>query len=244
MALRGQALLALWNDIAPAREAEYDQWHSLEHVPERVAATGIHGARRYVNRERASHRYFTLYDVESLAVFESPEYVDLLRNPTPWSDSMRPDFANFLRAPCRVRASTGTGIGAALACVCVQECAVDAGRIRAALAHALALPRVTSAHWGTGEGGLPSVPWKQSPTATVEPRAFDTVVLIEALDRAAAAAALAALRAAFDLQALPADFGADVYDLALAFPGTDPAERLRHRRPGWTKLSPMVPDAC
>src|SRR4051794_337106 len=115
MPLAGRALLALWNDIRPTREPEYDRWHSIEHVPERVAVRGILGARRYVNRARDRHRYFTLYELESLDVLESDEYRDLVLHPTPWSASMRGDFANFLRAPCSVVASSGDGIGGALA---------------------------------------------------------------------------------------------------------------------------------
>lgn len=236
MALQGQAFLALWNDIAPGREPEYDQWHTLEHVPERVAATGIHGARRYVHRGRDSHRYFTLYDVENIQVFESPEYVDLLQNPTPWSAAMRPDFSNFVRAPCAVRLSAGVGIGAAIACLCVQSGAIDTALVGQSLERALKLPGVTAVHWGAGHGGLPTIPWTQSPAATTAPRAFDSVLLLEALDRAVAAAGLAALCAALDLAGLPADFGADVYDLAFVFPGAGAAEARRYRRPGWPKL--------
>jgi len=234
MALSGQAFLALWNDIAEKRELEYDQWHTLEHVPERVAVTGIHGARRYVNRRRMSHRFFTLYDVDSLGVFERPEYVDLLQNPTPCSASMRPDFSNFVRAPCAVRKSAGIGIGAAIACLCVESRAIDENQIGQALERALKMPGITSVHWGSGKGGLPTIPWKESPSTTKEPRAFDSVIMIEALDRAAAAAALVAMRASLGLQDLPADFGADVYDLAFVFPGADASEVLRHRRPGWS----------
>ena len=234
MALKGQAFLALWNDIASGREPEYDQWHTLEHVPERVAVTGIHGARRYVNRRRSSHRYFTLYDVDSLQIFESCEYLDLLQNPTQWSASMRPDFSNFVRAPCAVRQSTGIGIGAAIACLCVESGAFDDARIVQALELVRKMPGITSAHWGSGQSGLPTIPWKKSPSATAEPRAFDSVILIEALDRDAASAALAQLRASLDLSDLPADFGADVYDLAFVFPGTEASEALRHRRPSWS----------
>ena len=93
MSLAGHAFLALWNDIARSREPEYDQWHTLEHVPLRVGVIGFYGSRRYVNRSRQYHRYFTLYDVASLATFDSSEYVDLLEHPTPWSASMRPDFS-------------------------------------------------------------------------------------------------------------------------------------------------------
>src|SRR5437016_6393405 len=150
MALKGNAFLALWNDITRSREPEYDQWHTLEHVPERVSVTGIHEARRYVNRQRDSHRYFTLYDVDSLSVFESPEYVDLLKNPTPWSNAMRPDFSNFVRAPCAVRWSAGIGVGAAIACVCVEAQAVDDATVIATLDRVRAMPRVTATHWGDG----------------------------------------------------------------------------------------------
>ena len=40
-----QAFLALWNDVASGREAEYERWHTFEHVPERVAVPGMRGAR-------------------------------------------------------------------------------------------------------------------------------------------------------------------------------------------------------
>jgi hypothetical protein len=95
------AFLALWNDLARGREAEYDTWHTREHLPERVAAPGFRNGRRYTAPSHPTHRWFTLYDVEDPGVFETPEYLDLLRNPTSWSASMRPDFRNFLRVRLR-----------------------------------------------------------------------------------------------------------------------------------------------
>jgi hypothetical protein len=235
MALAGQAFIALWNDIRPQREAEYDQWHTHEHVPERVAVQGFRGARRYVNRQRDHHRYFTLYDVAELAVFKSTEYVDLLSNPTPWSTSMRPDFSNFLRATCRVMESRGIGIGGALAIQCFRSAQADAADVTTALSRALESPRVTAVHLGSVERGLPSVPWTKTPAASVPVREFDRVALIETLDRVAAETALAQLGADLGLAPMSADFGADVYDLAFVFPGADADERLRHRRPDWDR---------
>jgi hypothetical protein len=231
----GQAFIALWNDIRPEREAEYDQWHTQEHVPERVAVQGFLGARRYVNRQRDHHRYFTLYDVAELKVFESTEYVDLLNNPTPWSTSMRPDFRNFLRATCRVMESRGMGIGGALAMQCFQNAEVDASDVTTALARTLASPRVTAVHLGSVERGLPSVPWTKTPAASAPVRDFDRVLLIETLDRVAAETALAQLGAALALPPVSVDSGADVYDLAFVFPGADAGERLRHRRAHWDR---------
>ncbi len=229
MALAGQAFLALWNDIERSREPEYDRWHALEHVPERVAVSGFHGARRYVNRTREAHRYFTLYDVARLAVLESAEYLDLLRHPTSASASMRPAFSNFVRATCGLTASKGTGIGGAIACLCVPESIADTA-LRAALDRACTLARVCAAHFGRRSDTAASVPFSV-PTSPV--RDFDRVALVEALDRDAAAQALDHVKRALSLEALPPDFGADVYDLAFVFPGADARERLVYRRAHW-----------
>jgi hypothetical protein len=230
VALAGNAFLALWNDIAPAREAEYGQWHTREHVPERVAVTGFHGARRYLDRARAHHRYFTLYDVADLTVFDSPEYQDLVDHPTPWSAAMRPDFANFLRAPCRVIASEGDGIGAALALLCYER--RDA-RAEPSPADLRGQPGATACHVGEGGAGTSPIPWAASPGDTAPVRPFDRVVMIEALDRELALRALAQARHSLGIDSLPTDFGNHVYDLAFIFPGHDAGERRRHRRPHW-----------
>lgn len=234
MALAGHAFLALWNDIARAREPEYDRWHTLEHVPERVSATGFHGSRRYVNRSRQDHRYFTLYDVASLATFESAEYVDLLEHPTTWSASMRPDLRNFVRSICTVVTTAGTGIGAALAILCAPP-ETDAATLRSALDDAARMPGINAVHLGQiapAKAAL-AVPFDTPPPDCASLRPFDRIALIEALDRDAASGALAEVKRRLYLGALAADFGADVYELAFAFPGADPGERLRHRRPAW-----------
>ena len=229
------AFLALWNDIAAHREPEYDQWHTLEHVPERVSVSGFRGARRYVDRSRAQHRYFTLYEVESLPVFTSAEYLDLLDHPTPWSLSMRPDFSNFLRAVCAVTLSRGTGAGATLACLCVPPQTDDAV-LHDALNAAASLPRINAVQCGRRTDTGVNVPFSAPPPGSAAAREFDRIALIEALDRAAAESALTSVQRATGLAALPRDFGVGVYDLAFVFPGADAAERLRHRRPGWERI--------
>src|SRR5207244_2861042 len=158
---------------------------------------------------------------------------DLLQNPTPWSNAMRPDFSNFVRAPCDLRASDGIGIGAAIACLCVDSRLSGDTVIGAALAHARSLPRITATHWGEGKGGLPTVAWKKAPETTAAQREFDQLLFIEALDRDAAEAALREAKSAVGLAQVQPDFSADVYDLSFVFPGADASERIRHRRPAW-----------
>src|SRR5450631_2495486 len=115
MGLQGSAFLALWNDVDPARDAEYNCWHTFEHVPERVGIAGILSARRYIAPERDDHRYFTLYDLASLASLDGPEYLDVVEHPTAWSLSMRPSFRNFLRRPCESVLRVGWGLGRSIA---------------------------------------------------------------------------------------------------------------------------------
>jgi hypothetical protein len=214
------AFLALWNDLAPGREADYEEWHAREHLPERVAAPGFRAGRRYRDAAHPTHRWFTLYEVDSLATFGTPEYRDLLDNPTPWSATMRPDFRRFLRAPCREAGREGQGIGAALAVlrlaavpvIDLAALAASPGLVGARLG--LVAAAAGPAHRiGNGDSGAEG--------------GFAAVLLLEAQDRAAAsrAYAQAALR-----------WGGEggAYDLLFAFPGTNTDERAAHRRPHWT----------
>lgn len=112
--LKPAALLALWNDIEARRIPEYDQWHTLEHVPERVWVPGYVSGTRYVSASDTQARYFTLYEMTDLDCLRGPEYQDLVDNPTPWSALMRPSFANFLRKTGPVAAQAGTVLGCAV----------------------------------------------------------------------------------------------------------------------------------
>ncbi|MES5099042.1 hypothetical protein ABUK73_12500 [Agrobacterium sp. BA1120] len=115
------AILALWNDYPSNLAEEYASWHTFEHVPERLTVPGMQAARRYVSASQ-SETYFTLYELENLGVIEHPAYLDLVRNPTPWSLKMRQHFSRVLRIPGEIAASGGNGIGGA---AIVQAYSVD-----------------------------------------------------------------------------------------------------------------------
>lgn len=112
MALRGGAFLALWNDVEPGREAEYERWHETEHVPERVFIPGMLAAGRYVGSTEGTHRFLTLYDAQSLDVFASPAYLAVAARPTAWSHSMRTILRGLQRVPCTTLLTTGRGLAA------------------------------------------------------------------------------------------------------------------------------------
>jgi hypothetical protein len=106
-----KALLLLWNDIEEGRTDEYERWHTLEHVPERVWVPGYVSGTRYASVDGGFRKYFTVYELENLASLASSEYQDLVEKPTPWSTSMRPSFSGFLRKTGMVVASAGNSLG-------------------------------------------------------------------------------------------------------------------------------------
>ena len=111
MALLGKGLLAIWNDITEKGEAEFVRWHIQEHIPERVGLRGFLRGRRYL-AQQGHPKYFSFYETETTQVLESPEYLDRLNAPTPWTQAVVKEFRNTSRTICEVVISQGLGEGA------------------------------------------------------------------------------------------------------------------------------------
>ena len=167
MPLEGRALLALWNDRSPDRH-DYDVWHTREHVPQRLTVPGISRAVRYSDGDGPLPAYFTLYTLDNLQVFSDPDYIHLMKNPTPWSQSMRPDFARFFRVPCALERSVGGGIGGW--CVAALVTRIPLESDLEALIHELAdFAPVSAVHYGATEKEAASVPFAISQDETPMP---------------------------------------------------------------------------
>jgi hypothetical protein len=124
------AVLALWNDVTPDVDAEYNEWHANEHVPERLTVPGMLWGRRYRRLDDgAAPRYLTLYGMRDARVLESEAYRLLLSRPTPMSARMRPHLCNVSRWVCEVREAKGFVASARLAVWTFD--AEDAARLRA-----------------------------------------------------------------------------------------------------------------
>jgi hypothetical protein len=111
MALLGKGLLAIWNGITDAGEAEFVRWHIREHIPERVGLAGFLRGRRYVALD-GHPKYFNFYETETPETLQSPTYQARLNAPTPWTQAVVKEFRDTSRTICEVIASIGNGEGA------------------------------------------------------------------------------------------------------------------------------------
>jgi hypothetical protein len=89
---------------------EHDDWHTHEHLPERLAIPGFVRGTRWV-AVRGQPRYFVMYEVAELGTLVSDAYLQRLNNPTPWTAKMMPHYRGMARGLCSVVASHGVGIG-------------------------------------------------------------------------------------------------------------------------------------
>lgn len=116
MSLLGHAILAFWADVEPAGEADYNDWHTREHMPERCGVPGFLRGRRYV-AVAAAPKYFMMYETDTLETLAGAHYVERLNNPTPWTRKSLALFRNSNRTACRTTLSIGRGIGGAMATI-------------------------------------------------------------------------------------------------------------------------------
>lgn len=112
----GRAAVAMWWNVAPEVRAEWEDWHTREHMPERLAITGFLRGTRWIALS-GDPSYFVLYETAELATITSGPYLARLNNPTPWSRKMMPHHLNMIRCLCLVRASHGQGVPQAMATV-------------------------------------------------------------------------------------------------------------------------------
>jgi hypothetical protein len=104
----------MWWDIAPDMKAEFEDWHTHEHMPERLAIPGFLRGTRWISVS-GEPSYFVLYEVAGLATLTGGPYLERLNDPTPWSRKMMPHHRNMVRSLCEARASFGRGVAQALA---------------------------------------------------------------------------------------------------------------------------------
>jgi hypothetical protein len=110
MALTGKAAVAMWWHIAPKQRAEFLDWHTREHFPERLHIAGFQRGTRWSSEDDETG-FFVMYELSDREVLAGPAYLARLNDPTPWSIKMMPHHAGMVRSLCEVTASAGAGVG-------------------------------------------------------------------------------------------------------------------------------------
>jgi hypothetical protein len=107
-------ILAIWNNVPPGRESEFEEWFQHEHLAERLAVPGFLLGRRH-EAVAAEPRYFNFYVTEAASVLKSKAYLERLDNPTPMTRVIMSEvFKDMNRTVChrtfRLGAMRGVGV--------------------------------------------------------------------------------------------------------------------------------------
>jgi hypothetical protein len=149
MSLLGAAAVAMWWDMAPALQTEFEDWHSHEHFPERMSIPGFYRGSRWADCN-GGEGFFVLYELETYETLISPHYLARLNDPTPWSTKMMPYHRNMVRSQCRVIESFGGGVARFMLTLRLSPAAGRAGALHHNLKQLLATlpgrPGLTGAH--------------------------------------------------------------------------------------------------
>lgn len=186
--LAGRAFVAIWHDIVDEGKAAYYEWHNREHMPERLAIAGFWRGRRYV-AEHGAPEYFNLYEVATLDVLASDEYLTRLNNPTPRTRATLPYFRNTSRLLCRLEASIGGSQGGMVLTIRFDVAPGREGDCRRYLAdHALPATYrgvgVVGTHLGVTDQSISAVDTEEKKIRGAAPRVPGWVVLVEGISAA------------------------------------------------------------
>ncbi len=114
-------ILAIFNNAAPGREAEFEEWFQHEHLAERIAVPGFLLGRRY-EAVAGAPRYFNFYLTQSASVLKSAAYLERLDHPTPMTHKIMSEiFKDMIRTVCHRTLRLGAMRGAAAVAVRFTE---------------------------------------------------------------------------------------------------------------------------
>ena len=116
MSLLGKGALVMWHQVKPGMDAAHDDWHSSEHLSERLGLSGFLRGRR-CRSVKGGDGWFILYEVDDLSLLSSPPYLERLNRPSGWSQEIIPAITDMNRTLARVVVSKGVGVGSVVATI-------------------------------------------------------------------------------------------------------------------------------
>jgi hypothetical protein len=114
MVNRVPGILAIFQNVVPGREPEFEEWFQHEHLPERMAVPGFLLGRRHEAVSGHPH-YFHFYVTRSVQVLKSATYRERVSKPTPMtrtvmSEIVKDVFRTVCHRTLRLGAMRGTGV--------------------------------------------------------------------------------------------------------------------------------------
>jgi hypothetical protein len=119
-------ILAIFNNVAPGREGEFEEWFQHEHLAERIAVPGFLVGRRH-EATAGQPRYFNFYVTQSVDVLKSAAYLARLDDPTPMTRTVMSEiFKDMIRTVCHRTFRRGAMRGTSVVTVRFGERPVEA----------------------------------------------------------------------------------------------------------------------
>lgn len=184
MALWGQGILAIWNDIDVEAEADFVAWHVTEHIPERVGLPGFLRGRRYIAVE-GYPKYFNFYETEQAETLRAPHYLARLNDPSPRTRRVVAHFRNTSRTICDVVASIGHGEGPWIEAIQLKSIggAAQQAKYKSEILPALgADPAICGVHLLRGCPADTGVDTAESKLRTTPDEVVEWLLLVEAIE--------------------------------------------------------------
>jgi hypothetical protein len=175
----------MWSGLMQGYEREFDSWHTIEHMPERLGVPGFPRGRRYIATQRSEHAMFILYEGAHIETFRSPGLIARLNDPTEWTKRVQPGLVNFIRGPCRTVISIGEGVGGAVLTIRASGDTPEASHPLAAAAPSISrLHGVTAVHVGEHVQDTLQTAESQLRPTTSTSGGFRFVILVEGIGTA------------------------------------------------------------
>ena len=86
-AKKGAGVMMVFVDVDPEMDADFNAWYNQEHVSDLLRMPGFLNAARY-QALKGGPRYLACYELESVEALQSPEYLEIRRNPSEWTRKM------------------------------------------------------------------------------------------------------------------------------------------------------------
>ena len=142
--MSNKGFLAIWCEIGAEDLADYRAWITKEHIADRTFLPGWNGARFCVDvtNERA---HFFLYATENKDVFSAQPYLNILNNPSPWTNRIMPKFGPFDRALGEQLFKLGNGFGSYMMVSRIKdESSIDLADVKSKFAKFMDMPDIVS----------------------------------------------------------------------------------------------------